>query len=106
MDDPDALEEPDFDEPDFDEPDLFEDLDLDDEVSLEGDWRSILSDHSIVVGCGSGGVGKTTISAALALQGARIGLRSCVVTIDPARRLADSLGLANLGNTPHQVDGQ
>ena len=56
--------------------------------------------------CGSGGVGKTTVSAALALQGARLGLRACVVTIDPARRLADSLGLENLGNTPRQLEGQ
>jgi anion-transporting ArsA/GET3 family ATPase len=79
---------------------------LEEEYVEEGEWQSILSDHNIVVGCGSGGVGKTTISAALALQGARIGLRSCVVTIDPARRLADSLGLAELGNTPHQVEGQ
>jgi anion-transporting ArsA/GET3 family ATPase len=68
-------------------------------------WSSLLSDHRVVVGCGSGGVGKTTISAALALQGARIGRRSCVVTIDPARRLADALGLASLGNTAHQVTG-
>ncbi len=68
-------------------------------------WHSLLSEHDIVVGCGSGGVGKTTISAALALQGARIGRRACVVTIDPARRLADSLGLESLGNKAHRVAG-
>jgi anion-transporting ArsA/GET3 family ATPase len=68
-------------------------------------WRSLLYEHDIVVGCGSGGVGKTTISAAIALQGARMGRRSCVVTIDPARRLADSLGLESLGNTAHRVEG-
>ena len=75
------------------------------DVNEVDSWSSILTDHSIVVSCGSGGVGKTTVSAALALQGARLGLRACVVTIDPARRLADSLGLANLGNTPRQVEG-
>ncbi len=55
--------------------------------------------------CGSGGVGKTTISAAVALEGARVGRRSCVVTIDPARRLADSLGLSSLGNTANRIPG-
>jgi Anion-transporting ATPase len=74
-------------------------------VDAWASWQSLLSEHDIVVGCGSGGVGKTTISAALALQGARIGRRACVVTIDPARRLADSLGLDSLGNKAHQVDG-
>ncbi|MFZ0668520.1 MAG: ArsA-related P-loop ATPase [Acidimicrobiales bacterium] len=71
----------------------------------DGSWARLLADHDIVVGCGSGGVGKTTISAAMALQGARMGRRSCVVTIDPARRLADSLGLESLGNVAHQVAG-
>ena len=40
-----------------------------------------------------GGVGKTTLAAAIALEGARLGRRACVVTIDPAKRLADALGL-------------
>ena len=78
---------------------------FDADADADGSWQALLSEHNIVVGCGSGGVGKTTISAALALQGARTGLRSCVVTIDPARRLADSLGLESLGNTAHQVQG-
>ena len=58
----------------------------------------------VVVCVGPGGVGKTTTAAALALRGARAGLRACVVTIDPARRLADALGIADVGNEPHRVE--
>ncbi|MEO6157781.1 MAG: ArsA-related P-loop ATPase, partial [Ilumatobacteraceae bacterium] len=55
----------------------------------------------VVVCCGSGGVGKTTTSAALGMQAARLGRRAVVVTIDPARRLADALGVpGGLGNDP------
>jgi anion-transporting ArsA/GET3 family ATPase len=61
--------------------------------------------RSIIVCCGSGGVGKTTVSAAFGVEGARRGRRVCVVTIDPARRLADALGLEGLGNTPHRIPG-
>lgn len=57
----------------------------------------------VVIMCGSGGVGKTTLSAALALRFAEEGRRVMVITIDPARRLADALGLADLGNTPQRV---
>ncbi len=57
----------------------------------------------MVVCVGPGGVGKTTTAAALALRGARAGLRACVVTIDPARRLADALGMSGVGNEPHLV---
>ena len=53
----------------------------------------VARDRSIVICCGSGGVGKTTTSAALALQAARLGRKACVVTIDPARRLANALGV-------------
>ncbi|HWW55123.1 MAG TPA: ArsA-related P-loop ATPase [Acidimicrobiales bacterium] len=59
----------------------------------------------VIVCCGSGGVGKTTSAAAIALHGARLGRRSCVVTIDPAKRLADALGLDTLTNWPKQIDG-
>jgi anion-transporting ArsA/GET3 family ATPase len=59
----------------------------------------------IIICAGPGGVGKTTTAAALALQAARLGRRACVVTIDPAKRLADALGLDELTNEPHQVDG-
>ncbi len=56
----------------------------------------------VVVCCGSGGVGKTTLSAALAISWARAGARVAVVTIDPARRLADSLGM-EIGNHPREI---
>jgi len=59
-----------------------------------------------LITCGSGGVGKTTIAAALALEGACAGRRACVVTIDPAKRLADALGLGFLSNTPHRIEGE
>ncbi len=49
---------------------------------------------------GSGGVGKTTVSAAIAINAARLGLRTLVVTVDPARRLADALGITDLGDEP------
>jgi anion-transporting ArsA/GET3 family ATPase len=57
----------------------------------------------VIVCCGSGGVGKTTTSAALALSLAQEGHRVAVLTIDPARRLADSLGIGPLSNEPQRV---
>ncbi len=62
-----------------------------------------LAGRHIIVSVGSGGVGKTTAAAAIALQAARAGRRALVLTIDPARRLADALGLHPLGNTPREV---
>src|SRR6266542_1014870 len=59
----------------------------------------------IVVCCGSGGVGKTTAAAAIGLRAAERGRQACVLTVDPARRLAQSMGLTSLDNTPRQVDG-
>ncbi|MDT4927869.1 MAG: hypothetical protein QOF92_736 [Pseudonocardiales bacterium] len=59
----------------------------------------------VVVTCGSGGVGKTTTAAAMALMGAEAGRRTVVLTIDPARRLAQSMGLTELDNTPREVKG-
>ncbi|KUJ67489.1 anion-transporting ATPase [Streptomyces albus subsp. albus] len=59
----------------------------------------------IVVCCGSGGVGKTTTAAALGLRAAERGRRVVVLTIDPARRLAQSMGIEALDNTPRQVPG-
>ncbi len=59
----------------------------------------------IIVCTGSGGVGKTTTAAALALAAARLGRSTIVVTIDPARRLAQSLGLEALDNVPRPVPG-
>jgi anion-transporting ArsA/GET3 family ATPase len=59
----------------------------------------------IVVCCGSGGVGKTTTAAALAVRAAEQGRAVVVLTIDPARRLAQSMGLTALDNTPRRVTG-
>jgi anion-transporting ArsA/GET3 family ATPase len=59
----------------------------------------------IIVCCGSGGVGKTTTAAALALRAAERGRSVVVLTIDPARRLAQSMGLEQLDNTPRAVTG-
>jgi anion-transporting ArsA/GET3 family ATPase len=53
--------------------------------------------------CGVGGSGKTTLAAAMALSHARAGRRAVVLTIDPARRLADALGMDHLGNEPQRV---
>jgi anion-transporting ArsA/GET3 family ATPase len=59
----------------------------------------------VIVCCGAGGVGKTTTAAALALRAAERGRRVVVLTIDPARRLAQSMGLVELDNTPRPVAG-
>jgi len=64
----------------------------------------ILDGKDICICAGSGGVGKTTTSAAIAAGMAARGLKVCVLTIDPAKRLADSLGLKELGNEAKQVD--
>ena len=71
------------------------------------DVDGLLTDpaHPIIVCCGSGGVGKTTTAAALALRAAEQGRKVVVLTIDPARRLAQSLGLTELDNTPRRVEG-
>jgi len=69
------------------------------------DLAAVIADPDIriIVCCGAGGVGKTTTSAALALAAAEIGRQVVVMTIDPARRLAQSLGLEHLDNTPRDV---
>ncbi|MCW2666016.1 MAG: anion-transporting ATPase [Frankiales bacterium] len=64
-----------------------------------------LDTAQILVCCGSGGVGKTTTAASLALRAAERGRRTVVLTIDPARRLAQSMGLTELDNTPRAVPG-
>ncbi|MHB1782212.1 MAG: ArsA family ATPase [Acidimicrobiales bacterium] len=69
------------------------------------DLVGLLAKRSIVVCCGSGGVGKTTTAAALGLLAAGTGRRACVVTIDPARRLADALGALDVANVPHRIPG-
>ncbi|MCW2999871.1 MAG: ArsA family ATPase [Solirubrobacterales bacterium] len=65
-----------------------------------------LDGRRVVIVAGSGGVGKTTTSAAIGLGLAAQGKRVAVITIDPAKRLADALGLAELGNEPRRVDPQ
>jgi anion-transporting ArsA/GET3 family ATPase len=62
-------------------------------------------DRRIIVCCGSGGVGKTTTAASLALRAAERGRKVVVLTIDPARRLAQSMGIEALDNTPRPVPG-
>ena len=64
---------------------------------------SLLKEKRVVICTGSGGVGKTTTSAALAIQGAALGRKTLVLTIDPARRLADALGIATLDHSPRRV---
>ena len=67
------------------------------------DFASVLDDSKVVVCCGSGGVGKTTTAAALAIAAARRGRRVVLITIDPAKRLADALGVGALSNDPARV---
>ena len=64
----------------------------------------ILEGKEVCICAGSGGVGKTTTSAAIASGLAARGAKVCVLTIDPAKRLADSLGLEEMGNEASQVD--
>lgn len=66
---------------------------------------NVLTEHRVVLCGGSGGVGKTTTAAALGIAAADAGQRTLVMTIDPARRLADAMGLASLTAEPQQVPG-
>jgi len=68
--------------------------------------RSRLAGQRILICMGAGGVGKTTISAALALGLAQRGAKVAVVTIDPAKRLASALGLAQLSSDPRRITPQ
>lgn len=71
---------------------------------VEGGLAGICATRDLVVVCGAGGVGKTTVAAALALEAAvEQGGRVLVLTVDPARRLADALGIQALGNTETPV---
>lgn len=64
----------------------------------------LIADHKIVVCVGTGGVGKTTVAASFAVHGAMAGRRAMVLTIDPARRLAQSLGLHELRGDGQRID--
>ena len=74
-------------------------------VALDIDAILTNPDKHIIVCTGSGGVGKTTTAAALGLRAAELGRNVCVLTIDPARRLAQAMGLNELDNTPRPVAG-
>jgi anion-transporting ArsA/GET3 family ATPase len=66
----------------------------------------VLKNKRVIITCGTGGVGKTTLSAALGIRAALQGKRTVVVTIDPAKRLATSLGLTQLGDQPTDLTPQ
>ncbi len=65
--------------------------------------ENLIEKKRLIICCGSGGVGKTTTAAALALKASLMGKTVVVLTIDPARRLANSLGLKNLGNEEKEI---
>ena len=67
------------------------------------DLAGLVADRHVVVCCGTGGVGKTTTAAALAIAGARAGRDTVVVTIDPAKRLANTLGIDELADAAHEI---
>jgi anion-transporting ArsA/GET3 family ATPase len=75
-----------------------------DASEVGGPLARLAAEQPIIVCCGSGGVGKTTTAAVLALAGARQGRNAVVVTIDPAKRLANALGLDVLSDTAHEID--
>jgi anion-transporting ArsA/GET3 family ATPase len=75
------------------------------EYSTRGGFDELVARSRVVVCTGTGGVGKTSAAAALALHAANAGRKAVVVTVDPAKRLADALGLAQLTNEPHEIKG-
>jgi anion-transporting ArsA/GET3 family ATPase len=74
-------------------------------VSERNDLSALVDRAAVLICCGSGGVGKTTTAAVLAMEAARRGRKAAVVTIDPARRLANAMGLEGLSNEPTMVEG-
>jgi anion-transporting ArsA/GET3 family ATPase len=76
-------------------------------VTVAPSLAELVATSKIVICSGSGGVGKTTTAAVLAMEAAAQGRRAVVVTIDPAKRLADALGLGHdgIGNTPKAIEG-
>jgi anion-transporting ArsA/GET3 family ATPase len=67
------------------------------------DTRTLVNERRLIICCGSGGVGKTTAAAALGVLAAKEGRRVLVLTIDPARRLAQAMGLASLSHDPQPI---
>lgn len=70
---------------------------------ISNGFPDLVSGHDIIVCVGAGGVGKTTTSAAIALKEALAGKKVLVLTIDPARRLADALGIPRVGSDEHHI---
>ena len=68
--------------------------------------RQLVQRHRIIISAGSGGVGKTTVAASVALWGALEGRRTVVLTIDPARRLATSLGIETIGSDEREIPAE
>lgn len=71
--------------------------------ATDSDLADELQQLDVLLVCGSGGVGKTSIAAALAVAEAQRGRKVCVLTIDPARRLADAMGLSSLSDVERSV---
>ncbi len=72
---------------------------------MSGTVETLVREQAVLVCCGSGGVGKTTTAAALGVAAALAGRSACVITVDPARRLADALGDQGVVDEPTEVDG-
>ena len=68
--------------------------------------RELLENMRVIVCCGAGGVGKTSVAASLALAGAKLGKRVLVLTIDPSKRLAETLGVSRYQEEPVAIDAQ
>ncbi|MBF0493096.1 MAG: ArsA family ATPase [Deltaproteobacteria bacterium] len=66
--------------------------------------QTLIEEKKLIICCGSGGVGKTTTAAALGLKAALSGKKVAVLTVDPAKRLANSLGISSLGNEEKEID--
>ena len=78
-----------------------------DDRARAGSLEQLLSAKEIVISCGSGGVGKTTTAAALgAMAATHLGGKVLVLTVDPAKRLANALGLEAFGNTETRVPAE
>ncbi len=70
---------------------------------MSSDFSALIAEREVLVLAGTGGVGKTTSAAVIAIEAAMQGRRVALVTIDPAKRLADALGLESLTNTPSRI---